>query len=53
MTVAIMGHSIATSAHADELAVIKERGYARGVTANEKPYGYIDSSGKAAGIGPD
>lgn len=39
--------------HADELAVIKQRGYARGVTANEKPYGFIDSSGKAAGIGPD
>ncbi|WP_239025257.1 ectoine/hydroxyectoine ABC transporter substrate-binding protein EhuB [Rhodoligotrophos defluvii] len=39
--------------HADDLAAIKERGYVRGVTANEKPYGYIDSEGKGAGIGPD
>jgi polar amino acid transport system substrate-binding protein len=45
--------SVPTIAQADDLATIRERGFARGVTANEKPYGYIESDGTAAGIGPD
>lgn len=38
---------------ADDLQEIRARGFVRGVTANEQPYGYIDPTGKAAGIGPD
>lgn len=53
LAAAVITQPIATTAYADDLADIKNRGYARAVTANEKPYGYIDATGKAAGIGPD
>lgn len=43
----------AGSAAADDLKVIQDRGSARAVVANEEPYGYINSAGEAAGIGPD
>src|SRR5699024_9592433 len=35
------------------LQQIKDRGFARVAVANEIPYGYMDSSGKAKGAGPD
>jgi polar amino acid transport system substrate-binding protein len=44
---------IGSGAQAAKLSQIKEQGYIRGATANEVPYGYMDESGKAAGIGPD
>ncbi len=34
------------------LAKMRRRGFVRVATANEVPYGYMDASGKAAGIGP-
>ncbi len=32
---------------------LKSAGFVRGATANEVPYGYMDASGAAKGIGPD
>ncbi|CAB4325577.1 ectoine/hydroxyectoine ABC transporter substrate-binding protein EhuB [Brucella sp. 191011898] len=32
---------------------LKSAGFVRGATANEVPYGYMDESGAAKGIGPD
>lgn len=32
---------------------LKSAGFVRGATANEMPYGYMDESGAAKGIGPD
>jgi len=32
---------------------LKSAGFVRGATANEVPYGYMDQSGEAQGIGPD
>lgn len=32
---------------------LKSAGFVRGATANEMPYGYMDASGAAKGIGPD
>ena len=48
------GLGLATPAEAaGKLKAIKSRGYIRGATANEVPYGFMDENGKAAGIGPD
>ncbi|MBN9044279.1 MAG: ectoine/hydroxyectoine ABC transporter substrate-binding protein EhuB [Rhizobiales bacterium] len=44
---------LAVSAHAASLEQIKKDGYIRGATANEVPYGYMDTNGAAKGIGPD
>jgi polar amino acid transport system substrate-binding protein len=41
------------AANATTLKQIKSRGYIRGATANEVPYGYMNADGKAMGIGPD
>jgi polar amino acid transport system substrate-binding protein len=40
------------AASAATLKEIKDRGYARVAVANEIPYGYVDSSGKAEGFSP-
>lgn len=44
----LSGHAVAAS-----LQQVKDRGYVRIAVANEIPYGYMDMSGKAKGIGPD
>lgn len=48
----VAGVSTAASAQ-NTLQQIKKRGYIRIALANEIPYGYMDSSGKAKGFGPD
>lgn len=40
-------------ASAQSLQEIKDRGFARVAVANEIPYGYVDASGEATGVGPD
>ncbi len=42
----------AASASAVSLKQVKKRGFVRVAIANEIPYGYMDSSGKAEGAGP-
>ena len=44
---------MATSAQAESLADIKKQGFVRAATANEVPYGFTQSDGSAAGIGPE
>jgi polar amino acid transport system substrate-binding protein len=45
---------LSTAATAVQLpAEYRERGYIRIAIANEVPYGYVDSSGSARGVGPD
>lgn len=39
--------------HAVTIDDLKSAGFVRGATANEVPYGYMDASGAAKGIGPD
>ncbi|MBB6182252.1 ectoine/hydroxyectoine ABC transporter substrate-binding protein EhuB [Pseudorhizobium flavum] len=39
--------------HAATLEQIKSQGYVRAATANEVPYGYMDTDGKAKGIAPE
>ncbi|HSU04639.1 MAG TPA: ectoine/hydroxyectoine ABC transporter substrate-binding protein EhuB [Acetobacteraceae bacterium] len=52
--VAAVALALIGSAHAaGKLEQTKKQGYIRAATANEIPYGYMDESGKAAGIGPD
>lgn len=41
------------AAHAATLEQIKSQGYIRAATANEVPYGYMDTDGKAKGIAPE
>ncbi len=43
----------AGAARAATLKDVKEQGYVRGASANEIPYSYVDSDGKALGIGPE
>jgi polar amino acid transport system substrate-binding protein len=51
---AIIGFGAALgTANAATLKQIKARGYIRGATANEVPYGFMNADGKAMGIGPD
>lgn len=38
---------------ADTLDGIRKQGFVRAATANEVPYGFMDATGKAAGIGPE
>lgn len=45
--------SLGTADAASTLARLRKRGFIRVATANEVPYGYMNASGKAAGIGPD
>lgn len=40
-------------AQATTLKDVTAQGYVRGASANEVPYSYVDSDGKARGIGPD
>lgn len=40
-------------AHAATLEQIRSQGYVRAATANEVPYGYMDTDGKAKGIAPE
>lgn len=47
----IMG--LATHAAAADLKSIQEKGVLRVAVANEIPYGYMDMSGEAKGVGPD
>ncbi len=51
--VSIMTLGLSLTASADSLKNIKKRGYIRIAVANEIPYGYVTSSGKAMGFGPD
>ncbi len=48
----VVGFSTAASAQT-ALQKIKKRGYIRIAVANEIPYGFMTSSGKAKGFGPD
>lgn len=41
------------AANAATLEQIKSQGYVRAATANEIPYGYMDTDGKAKGIAPE
>lgn len=43
----------AHAAGAAGIEEIRERGYPRVAIANEIPYGYVDSSGRARGVGPE
>jgi polar amino acid transport system substrate-binding protein len=43
----------AGTAQATTLTDVTAQGYVRGASANEVPYSYVDSDGKARGIGPD
>lgn len=43
----------AGAAQATTLKDVTAQGYVRGASANEVPYSYVDSDGKARGIGPD
>jgi polar amino acid transport system substrate-binding protein len=51
--VSILTLGLSLAASADTLKNIKKRGYIRIAVANEIPYGYVTSSGKAKGFGPD
>lgn len=42
-----------TAAAAGTLDDIRGQGFVRAATANEVPYGFMDASGQAAGIGPE
>lgn len=53
MTAAITSLLSAGVAHAATLDEIKSQGYMRAATANEVPYGYMDTDGKAKGIAPE
>lgn len=44
---------IASPTNAVTLKQVKDRGYARIAVANEIPYGYVDPSGTAKGVGPE
>ncbi len=48
LLVGMTGHASAAT-----LQEVKERGYIRVAVANEIPYGYMDMSGEAKGVGPD
>lgn len=52
-SVAALAGLIGASAHAVTLDQIKSQGFIRVATANEVPYGYMDTEGKAKGIAPD
>lgn len=53
LAVAACFSSIAIQAQAATLQEIKDRGQIRIAVANEIPYGYMDMSGQAKGVGPD
>lgn len=53
LTVAVMTAGLAATAQAASLQEIKESGKIRIAVANEIPYGYMDMSGEAKGVGPD
>ena len=44
---------LGAGAHATSLEQVKKAGFIRAANANEVPYGYMDESGAAKGIGPD
>lgn len=53
LSIALTAVVAGTAAHAATLQEIKERGEIRIAVANEIPYGYMDMSGEAKGVGPD